>query len=151
MWQLIESGKKSAEDNMALDASLLEKLDPLGSPILHLYDWVGPSATYGYLTKPSHVLNMDGVQEVGLFLARRPTGGGIIFHVTDLAFSVLIPAGHEGFSENTLDNYQYINKKVLQAVKLGIQSTGMELLAEDGVAKDSSCGHFVWQNLLFMM
>ena len=36
--------------------------------------------------------------------ARRPTGGGIVFHIWDLAFSFLMPSGHPAFL------FKYIRK-----------------------------------------
>lgn len=142
MWQCLESGEKTAEKNMQLDSRLLENLDPNGKAILHLYSWASPSATYGYFIKPYDLLQEEGVKKWGISLARRPTGGGIVFHVTDLAFSVLVPANHEGFSEHTLANYQYINKKVLEAVHLCLKEADLNLLPEEPIPLDSSCENF---------
>ncbi len=126
---------------MSLDAELLETLDPNALPILHFYDWSGDSATYGYFVKPADYLNMEGVAKVGLNLAKRPTGGGIVFHIWDLAFSVLIPAGHPQFSQNTLDNYAFINNGVLAAVSAFLGSRPI-LIHDDAPAPDLSCTRF---------
>lgn len=116
-WRCLDTGCRSAAENMSLDQRLLEEIDPLGAPLLHLYDWQGDSATYGYFVKPGEYLDLDAAVRRGLSLARRPTGGGIIFHTTDLAFSVLVPAGHPSFSLNTMDNYAFVNRAVLHAVE----------------------------------
>ncbi|MBM3191644.1 MAG: lipoate--protein ligase family protein [Chlamydiae bacterium] len=142
MWTFLDSGKKSALENMALDGKLLDELSSEGAALLHFYDWEGLSATYGYFTKVEELLDKEAVEDLGLRLARRPTGGGVIFHVTDLAFSVLVPACHEGFSDNTLDNYNYVNRKVLLAVKGVLKETGLELLAQDPVAKEAKAAKF---------
>ena len=101
---------------MAKDAALLAQLDPEGPSLLHFYDWNAPCLTYGYFTDLARHLNLEALQHYGLQKARRPTGGGIIFHLSDLAFSVLIPAYHPCFSLNTWDNYAFINQKVAKAV-----------------------------------
>ncbi len=142
MWKLIDSGRKSASENMKLDEKLLEELDPGGEGILHLYSWEKSSATYGYFTKVDKFLSLEGADKYGLSLAKRPTGGGIIFHVADLAFSVLVPSEHEGFFSDTLDNYHYVNSKVLKAVKACMQATGLELLPSHLTPKDEACGYF---------
>lgn len=142
MWKLFDTGVKTAEENMALDAKLLEELDPKGPAILHMYDWKEPSATYGYFINTSHFLNLEAAQKRNLSLARRATGGGIVFHVSDLAFSALVPSGHEGFSENTLDNYHYINKKIILAIKGVMQEISLELLPYDPKPIDKDCLHF---------
>ena len=76
----------------------------------------GDSATFGYFVNPGKFLDLDHVREKGLNLARRPTGGGIIFHLWDMAFSVIVPAHCPEFSMNTLDNYAFVNCVVLEAV-----------------------------------
>ena len=129
--EYIDTGKRSAEENMELDCALLEDLGYCSDLILHFYDWENPSATYGHFIKPEEYL-----QEGKLDLAKRPTGGGIVFHVTDFAFSVLVPKDHPGYSENTLENYAFINKKVIEA--LG----GGELLPHEPEALDKASMSF---------
>lgn len=117
-WIVINSGKADASENMALDMQLLEDLTANPEqPILHLYDWNHPSITYGYFTDPSRFLNVSVADQMGIQLARRPTGGGITFHLTDFAFSILIPANHEGYSANILDNYAYVNQIVMEFIR----------------------------------
>lgn len=115
-WLIIDSGRLPPEQIMAKDARLLEELQFNPQPILHLYEWEGDCLTYGYFTQPAQHLDLDALKECQLQMARRPTGGGIIFHLTDFAFSILIPAIHPHFSFNSLENYAYINGLVAQAL-----------------------------------
>lgn len=115
---------------MALDEELLDGLRSSPEPILHLYDWQTDAATYGHFIDPAKYFDMQEVQKKGLDLAKRPTGGGIVFHITDLAFSVLIPSDHEAFSLNSLDNYIFINQKVKEAIASFI-SLETTLLAQE--------------------
>jgi lipoate-protein ligase A len=142
MWKVIDSGVKTAEENMRLDAELLENLNPSAEAILHFYDWAYPSATYGYFIKTHNFLNLTAIKNKKISLARRPTGGGIVLHLSDLAFSVLVPTGHEGFSENTLENYQYVNEKVKKAIQATLEETSLELLPQDPQPLDPSSSHF---------
>jgi lipoate---protein ligase len=121
--------------NMEKDRQLLNSLATCPRTILHFYGWQGDCATYGYFIDPSQFFHLDSVQKNHLHLARRPTGGGIIFHHCDLAFSVLIPAGHPGYSLNTLDNYAFINRAVIEAVRAfqGFNSNP-QLLKNEGSA-----------------
>ncbi len=126
---LLNTGVHSASENMAIDQSLLEKLDPQGDPILHLYQWKGDSLTYGHFTKPENLLDLEAVQNHGLSMAKRVTGGGVTFHFSDYAFSFLMPKNHFYYSENTLENYAFVNQFVLQAVsKVIAQTPSLELL-----------------------
>jgi lipoate-protein ligase A len=102
---------------MALDEKLLLQLDANENPILHTYQWDGPAATYGYFIDPSKYLDLDRARHHRISLARRPTGGGIVFHIWDLAFSFLMPSNHARFSTNTLENYGFVNSAVLEVMK----------------------------------
>ncbi len=117
MLQILDTGSNSADANMRFDERLLSELEPDGSPILHLYRWNGPCATYGYFIDPSKHLNLDKIQKHRLTLARRPTGGGIVFHIWDLAFSFLMPANHPRFSKVTLENYRFVNEVVKETMR----------------------------------
>lgn len=117
MTRVLHTGVAKAQEIMDYDAALLENLKPGGQPTLHLYKWDGPSATYGYFVDPAKHLNLEKAERHGVSLARRPTGGGIVFHIWDLAFSFLMPSGHPRFSLNTLENYQFVNQIVLEAVR----------------------------------
>jgi lipoate---protein ligase len=128
---------------MRLDAELLEGADRFLRPVLHFYEWAGDSATYGYFTRPSHFLRVEHAERCGLQLVRRPTGGGIIFHMWDMAFSVLVPVHCPEFSMGTLENYAFINNAVLASVKefLG-SSSPLSLTAQDYSPWDPNCSYF---------
>lgn len=130
--KVLQGGSAPAAVLMDRDAELLSGLTGTSEPILHLYDWAGESLTYGYFIKPEELLDMDEVARRGLDLARRPTGGGLLFHLTDLAFSVLVPASHHRFSMNTLQNYAWINRAVATALDRFVGHEGTFALASEG-------------------
>ncbi|MEM7175754.1 MAG: hypothetical protein AAF443_07510 [Chlamydiota bacterium] len=144
MWNLLDTGKQSAAANMALDSKLLAELKADSSPLIHFYDWSKESATYGYFLRPEKLINVTAAKRWGLQLARRPTGGGLIFHQFDFAFSVLIPAGFQYFSLNTLANYQFINRAVKNALKNFFEPEALHssLLSEESLPNDPQCRYF---------
>lgn len=142
MIHIINTGRASAKENMERDFALLEKLDPTGPPILHFYDWASPTITYGYFIDPGQFLNLEEVKRRGIELARRPTGGGIVFHLWDFAFSFLMPASHTAFSSNTLDNYRFVNQAVLEAIKELIPEQEGTLIPQNLEPKSPECAHF---------
>lgn len=116
-WTVITREKAGAQVNMDFDAMLLRRLGCAPEPVLHLYDWEAPSITHGYFVDPRDLLEVDTLAALGVQLARRPTGGGVIIHTIDFAFSLLVPAGHTAFSTNTLHNYAFINTIVADVVR----------------------------------
>ena len=141
-WKILDTGLASGEVIMQKDADLLEEIALEEDPIIHFYQFEKKSATYGHFLKVTDFFNPAGVEKEGLRLAKRPTGGGIIFHLWDFAFSALIPATHAVFSQNTLENYATINRAVLLAVEEFLQQRGCELTPNDGAILGSGCEHF---------
>jgi lipoate-protein ligase A len=132
-----------AEKIMQKDRQLLDEISLQAKPILHLYEWKGPSITYGHFIDPHKFFCFQALEEEGICVARRPTGGGIIFHLWDLAFSVLIPSTHQAFSQNTLENYAYVNNAVLDAIEEFLQNKeGAELTDHDGEILGAGSQHF---------
>lgn len=140
-WQVIDSGPATVKANMDLDKKLLEELNDASLPILHLYDWVSPSATYGHFINPATYLSPEAFN--CLDLSKRPTGGGVTFHVADWAFSVLVPANYHAYSLNTLDNYAFVNQLVIEVLSRFLGGGhDFSLLHNESQALDPHSGHF---------
>lgn len=141
MLEILDTGISTAARNMRFDEKLLENLHPRGNPILHLYGWARPSATYGYFIKPEKHLDLKKAALHHLDLARRPTGGGIVFHIGDLAFSFLMPAEHPRFSLSPLQNYRFVNGIILEIVQAYFLLTP-KLIDRDAPSLGSDCKNF---------
>jgi len=141
-WEIINTGLASASMLMEKDRLLLEELPGRTKPLLHLYQFAGNSATYGHFVDPYQFFSSECAREQELDLARRPTGGGVIFHLWDLAFSVLVPACSSLFSHNTMENYATVNRPVLRAVQTFLQKKEGELSPQDGEILGPGCAHF---------
>lgn len=141
MLEVFNTGSNSADANMRFDEKLLMELDPKGLPLLHLYRWSGPCATYGYFIDPSKHLELEKLKKHKLTLARRPTGGGIVFHIWDLAFSFLMPSMHPRFSKKTLENYRFVNEVVKETMREYLHLRDpLELIPQDFVqGADNFC------------
>lgn len=136
--KIVDSGVDTAFNNMEMDSLMLKGLEGSQEAILHFYEWKTPSATYGYFVDPYKYLKRD----CPLSLARRSTGGGVIFHLTDLAFSALIPASYSQFSVNTMDNYHFINERVSRALRQFDASIEPYLLAKEPESLSEACCGF---------
>lgn len=139
--EIVDTGAAEGEVNMSLDSQLLADLEPSGKPILHFYEWSSPTATYGHFIDPKKHIDLDQARYHHLSLARRPTGGGIVFHIWDFAFSFLMPSNHPLCSENTLDNYKFVNQVVLEVVKEYLELEAI-LIPEHAPLLGPDCKHF---------
>ncbi len=139
LWKVIDTGIDSAEMNMRIDREMLDQLND--QPVIHFYEWEHPSITHGYFIKPEKFLNLERLKQRGIDIARRPTGGGIVFHLWDLAFSVLVPAKSSLFSTATLENYALVNKCVQNAV-VSLIGEDLEMIKDDAPKMTEQCGSF---------
>lgn len=139
MTKILQQPPMSAQENMQQDEKILQSLDPQGKAILNFYNWRSPSATYGYFLNPDKVF----FKEKTLDIYKRPTGGGVLFHIWDVAFSVFIPQSHRGYSQDIMQNYQFVNNIVLLAIQDFLkEQKSISLLPEEPVAIDPFCQNF---------
>ena len=85
---IIETQPLDVYGQMAADEALCETLP--ARHLLRFYNWKGPGITFGYSQRVASV--RQAVDAAGCKIAhivRRPTGGGIVFHETDLTFSFI--------------------------------------------------------------
>ncbi|OGS57784.1 MAG: hypothetical protein A3J79_02755 [Elusimicrobia bacterium RIFOXYB2_FULL_62_6] len=85
---IIETPEFDAYEQMAADELLCESIP---SPhTLRFYNWRQPGVTFGYSQRIAAVKASVEAQRPGLKdIVRRPTGGGIVFHESDLTFSFI--------------------------------------------------------------
>jgi lipoate-protein ligase A len=121
---------RSAAVNMAIDEALLETAE---IPSIRFYKWDHLALSFGYFGKVSDVANYAPERD----LVRRWTGGGIVFHGTDLTYSIVIPASDAAFSESAMSIYE----KIHDALRAAFAANGQRVeLAMNGLPKISeSC------------
>ena len=101
---------KSAAFNMAVDEALLETTE---RSALRVYRWRAPSISFGYFSRYSEVAEHDTVYE----LVRRWTGGGIVFHETDLTYSVFIPLNDPLFGSSSAAIYSALHERIAEVLR----------------------------------
>jgi len=119
-----------AQENMDRDRELLKTVGQLKAPLLQFYHFSHPNAaTYGHFADPNKLLLPDH----GLDLGKRPTGGGLIFHTHDLAFSLLVPATHPLYGNSPLESYHNVHRLLIEALTplLPEKAAPLSLLSEE--------------------
>jgi lipoyl(octanoyl) transferase len=101
-WYLLRTGDSAASWNMACDEALLEAAGSLGRPVLRLYGWSEPAATFGYSQHYAEIASWTALRP----LIRRPTGGGLVPHDADWTYSIVIPPGHEWYCLRAEESYR---------------------------------------------
>ena len=104
-WNLLRTGIGLASWNMALDEALLEQASAIGGPILRLYGWVEPAATFGYSQRYRDVAEWTPLRP----LIRRPTGGGLVPHDADWTYSLVFPPEHPWYSLRAEESYRRVH------------------------------------------
>lgn len=86
-FKLIRSPASSADYNMALDAEIFGQYLEDGVGVLRLYRWKNPSFTYGFSQNPQSQIDLARCASDGVQIAKRMTGGGVLFHHDEITYS----------------------------------------------------------------
>ncbi|MEI7529383.1 MAG: hypothetical protein WCK76_10610 [Elusimicrobiota bacterium] len=85
---IIETAPLDVFGQMATDEALCENLP--APHVLRFYNWASPGVTFGYSQRRKAVLEAVAAAKTPITdIVRRPTGGGIVFHETDITFSFI--------------------------------------------------------------
>lgn len=120
--EIVESPQGSADWQMEQDAELIESLVLLKKPLVRFYSWRQKTITYGYFIDPNRVIDCASAERAGYEVARRPTGGGLLFHDNDFSFTVALGCCHPAYSSQVLENYRLINGALIASVRPFIQA-----------------------------
>ncbi|MSU41832.1 MAG: hypothetical protein EXS22_05450 [Pedosphaera sp.] len=104
-WHLLQSGKGDGAFNMALDEALFETAAQRGRPVLRVYDWTQPCATFGYSQPYETVAAATALRP----LIRRITGGGLVPHGADWTYSLVFPPQHEWAELSASASYERLH------------------------------------------
>ncbi len=110
-WWLLDSGPGEPVFNMALDEALMLSAQRAGTPVLRLYGWTEPAASFGYFQRIAEVEKATLLRP----LVRRPTAGGVVPHDADWTYSVTIPAGHTWHRLKAEQSYQRMHEWIRAA------------------------------------
>jgi lipoate-protein ligase A len=113
IWLLLRTGPGVPSRNMALDEALLEHASNIGGPVLRLYGWNEPAATFGYFQKYSEVSGWTTLRP----LIRRPTGGGLVPHDCDWTYSLIIPPAHGWYNTRAEESYRRVHDWITESFR----------------------------------
>jgi lipoate-protein ligase A len=111
-WAIVSTPPLSGRENMATDVQTLRRLhEEQGGPLLRFFRWNRPTVSYGRLQRREQISIPDGWDTI-----QRPTGGGVVFHDTDLCFSLCFRLGQPPLPLRFSDLYAWIHGVVQKAL-----------------------------------
>src|SRR5262245_32934968 len=118
-WLFWRTDPAPADRNMACDEALLETVGKVHRPVLRVYGWDPPAASFGYSQRYDEVCAMTRLRP----LVRRPTGGGLVPHDLDWTYSLSVPPGHWWYALSAVDSYRTIHEWIAAAFsRMGIET-----------------------------
>ncbi|HNW39893.1 MAG TPA: lipoate--protein ligase family protein [Candidatus Omnitrophota bacterium] len=117
LFRLIRSGALSAASNMALDEKIYKGYLEDGVGVLRLYQWQGPSFTYGFSQEPQNQLDLAACSIDGVEVVKRITGGGILFHDDEITYSFVCSKSDVGEPQKFFVDYRNICQFLLRFYK----------------------------------
>lgn len=115
--RVLETDKKSASWNMALDEVLMKRATEV--PVLRLYGWKPSAVSIGYFQRLNEEVDVKKCASHGIDVVRRITGGGAVLHDSELTYSFIT----RRYPQNIIDSYKWICDAIIIAInKFGFNS-----------------------------
>jgi lipoate-protein ligase A len=121
--RFLDRGENSGFDNMAIDEAIAKNCGKLGMPTLSVYSWNPKTVTIGYFQSMGNEVDVEKCKSRGIDCIRRVTGGGAVFHDSELTYSFICTEQSEIVNKNILESYKQIcNGLIFGLSELGIES-----------------------------
>lgn len=106
--------------NMARDTHLLDLMESgdLDRPVLRLYFWDPPTLSLGFHQAWQRACLPAKLDELGIRLVRRPTGGRAVLHHDEITYCIVAPM-KSPFSKTITHNYQLIAQALHRFTNIG--------------------------------
>ncbi|MEE9152321.1 MAG: biotin/lipoate A/B protein ligase family protein [Thermoplasmata archaeon] len=121
-WRLLLTGYKDAHTNMALDESIMIHVgQEVSPPTIRLYGWSPPAVSIGYFQGLEEEVDLKMCENLGIDYVRRITGGGAVFHESEVTYSLSIPEISPLIPHNILESYRVLCQGIIEGLSaLGI-------------------------------
>lgn len=116
---MILSPPFSGPENMACDVALMDRARATGEAVVRVYSWSAPTLSFGRNQKTAGH-DRAGLEQKGIAVVRRPTGGRAILHHREITYSVTAPVEP---GDSIATDYAWINELLLDALRsLGVDA-----------------------------
>lgn len=120
--RLLHTGYHNAFYNMGLDQAILEAVaEGAAFPTLRFYGWQPPAISIGYFQGMTEEVDLTACRDHGIDTVRRITGGGAVFHQSEVTYSMVLPLDHPLADQNILASYG----RLCQGIVAGLARLGV--------------------------
>ncbi|MFW5984764.1 MAG: lipoate--protein ligase family protein [Halanaerobiaceae bacterium] len=128
-WRLLNTGKKDAYYNMALDEAVMQThREGIVPPTVRFYEWSPPGLSFGYFQRISRKIDKEKCRQKNIDPVRRLTGGRTILHDDELTYSIVLREDTEFLPESIVNSYKLISRGIVRALgSLGVEAEMMEV------------------------
>ncbi len=113
---LLDDVGRSGGENMAIDESLLHAADRAGTCTLRLYAWDPPCLSFGRNEPALARYDRAKIEQLGLDVVRRPTGGRAVWHEHEVTYAVAAPVAVFGVQASLRESYRLIHERLAAAL-----------------------------------
>jgi len=107
---------------MSFDENMFFRYAEDGIPSFRVYGWDGPAFTYGAGQHPEGQLDLERCSRDGVRVAKRITGGGVLFHHREITYSLVCSKEDIGEDERSLVSYRQVCAFLIEFYKsLGLE------------------------------
>lgn len=99
---------------MAYDFLMLQRYQPAEAIRFRHYGWTRPAFTFGLSQTYSYV--SSEVPDMEADICRRPTGGGVVNHLDDWTYALVIPASHPLSRGQPIETYRAVHQCIVDAM-----------------------------------
>jgi lipoate-protein ligase A len=117
-WRLILDSTAHGYYNMAVDYMLLKSSQKRNFlPTLRLYSWQPAAITIGYFQNITDETHYDLCLRDKIPVIRRITGGGAVFHQSELTYSAILPNNNPLVDCQILESYKNICMPLMETLR----------------------------------
>lgn len=115
--RVLETGYNAAAWNMAVDEVLMNSVSDV--PVLRLYGWKPAAVSIGYFQSMEEEVDIKKCNHFGIDVVRRMTGGGAVFHDSELTYSFIA----RNYPQSIIESYKIICDAIVVSInKLGFDA-----------------------------
>ena len=99
--------------NMAIDEALIAFVGRGEiAPTLRFYSWEPRGLSVGHFQRATRDIDRKRIEELGIPIVRRMTGGRVVLHADELTYSVVIQEATEGLPRTVIESYRLLTEGI---------------------------------------